>query len=591
MQKISDLRALMKERNLDGYIIPSGDAHASEYMSSYWRVRAWISGFTGSAGILVVTHDKAGLWTDGRYHIQAARELEGTGIDLFKDGERDVPTHLKFLADNLPLGGKLGFDGRTTSANEFKNIKNALKDKAITYAYEEDLAGQLWKDRPPMPTAKAFEHEPQFAGLAAAGKLAKVRDKMKEKGFSAYLVAPLDEIAWLLNIRGFDVPNLPVVYAFVLITENEAHVFIDPDKITDISVKLAAQGFTLHDYNALPEFLSKLTGSKLYYNGLKTNMLITEAVSEGITTESKPIYDIIPMLKAVKSQEEIANIKNAFIKESVVLVKMLKWLDEAVKADSVQKLKEGDIARKLEELRKQQPHFLFDSFATIPAYGPNAAQAHYSPDTDGAQLKADGFLLVDTGGQYLDGTTDTTRTITIGPLTDEMKRDFTLVLQGHIAIARAEFLSGTTGSALDILARLPLWQDGQNYRHGTGHGLGYCLSVHEGPHGITPRHNPVALAPGMLISNEPGIYKEGRYGIRTESIVLVVNKQKNSDGEFLALETITHCPIDLNAIMAEMLTPVERDWLNNYHATTYETLSPHLNDDEREWLKQATRPI
>jgi len=589
--KLAALRELMLKKGIDGYVIPSGDAHGSGYVPDYWRTREWFSGFTGSAGTVVVTADKAGLWTDGRYFIQAANELKGSGIELYKVGEPGVPSYKEFLQKNLPQIGKLAFDGRVLAASEFETLKSTLKDKNIIYAYQDDYVGGLWKDRPSLPVKPAFEHEQRFAGLSASEKLSKVRKKMKDKNFTAYLTAGLDDVAWLLNIRGWDLPNLPVVYSYGLISETEAHIFMDPAKIEDISAKLTFQGFTLHGYDELANFLATFVTEKLYYNPAKANVMLVESIPKNVKTAKKPVDDIIPLLKAVKSPEELANIKNAFIKEGVAMVKMLKWISEALTGGNFLRYKEGDVVRALENFRKEQAYYLCDSFPTIAAYGGNGAQAHYNSGAEGAPLHADGFLLVDTGGQYLDGTTDTTRTIALGRLTDEMKRDFTLVLKGHIAFSRAKFLKGTTGSALDVLARMPLWEVGLNYNHGTGHGLGYCLNVHEGPHNAATRHNVTELTPGMLITNEPAIYKEGRYGIRTENVLVVVENEKTPDGTFFSFESITHCPIDLRAINTSLLTDIERNWLNNYHRRTYDTLAPLLSPDECQWLKVATREI
>lgn len=590
MDKLKELRALMDSQGLDAYIIPSGDAHGSGYTAPYWQSRAWFSGFTGSSGLVVVTKDKAGLWTDGRYFIQAARELEGSGIDLFKSEEPGVPKYEQFLADNLPKYGEVGFDGRVITCSNFDKLKSALEEKSALYSYYEDLVGVLWKDRPLMPTEKAFEHEPKFAGKPSSGKLADVREVMKEKGLSAILVVGLDDVAWLLNIRGHDIPGTPVVYSYALVTETEAHVFISLSKVLEISSKLSSQGFTLHEYDSIDNFLKTFKTNKLFYNPERTNVLVAQSIPASVTKVTAPENDIILNMKAVKSETELSNIKNAYIKEGAVLVKALKWIDEQL-ASGAASLKEGDVADKVTALRGEQADYLFDSFTTIAAYGPNAAQAHYRQEGAGADIKPEGFFLLDTGGQYLDGTTDTTRTIAAGPLSDEMKRDFTLVLKGHIALAQAVFLSGTMGIQLDVLARLPLWESGQNYRHGTGHGIGYCLSVHEGPHSVSQHPIAKALKIGMILSNEPGIYKEGRFGIRTENTLLVAEKMKTDDGIFLEFENLTYCPIDTRAIDAALLTDTERDWVNAYHEKVYETLSARLSDDEREWLKNAVKPI
>ena len=588
MDKLAEIRKLMKDRGIDAYIVPSTDSHTAERTTDHWKARAWMSGFTGSSGTLVVMQDMAGIWTDGRYHIQAEKELAGSGIELFRFGTPDIPTHVKFLADKLASGSKVGFDGRTMSTASFDILREKLKEKSIGYHYTEDLVGQIWKDRPPLPSEKAFLHVPPFATTSASKKLETVRGKMKEKGFDFYLVSALDAVAWLLNIRGRDIPNIPMVYAHVLVSATKTHVFIDQSKLEGISGKLTSEGIILHDYDSLPDFLGELKEGKIYYNADATNVLLSETIPTELSKVNSPVDDIIAPLKAVKSDADIANIKNAFIKEGVAMVKTLKWIDDNV-ADG--KMRESDVAVMMTNNRKPQKDYYCDAFSSICAYGENAAQAHYSPGPEGAQIKPDGFLLIDTGGNYLDGTTDTTRTIAVGPLTDEMKRDFTLVLKGHIALDRAIFLKGTTGPAIDVLARLPMWQTGQNYGHGTGHGIGYFLAVHEGPHSIAMRKNDVALVPGMLASNEPGIYKEGRYGIRTECIILVVPKMTTPDGEFYGFENLTHCPIDKRAIQTDMLTPEERDWINSYHKRTRETLTPYLSPAEQAWLKDATEAI
>ncbi|MCL2456117.1 MAG: aminopeptidase P family protein [Defluviitaleaceae bacterium] len=602
-KKIASLRALMAERGVDAYVIFGGDDHASEYAAGFWRAREWLSGFTGSMGILVVTRDEAGLWTDGRYFIQAEKELRGSGIKIFRIGEPDVPTYRAFLARKIPDGGTLGFDGRTLMVSEFSRIKEAFREekileenfleensrgKKINFAYDDDLVGILWRDRPPLPREKSFAHPPRFAGKTSAEKLRDVRAKMKEKNFSAYLVTALDSVAWLLNIRGRDIKNLPVAYAFALVTETEAHVFADENKIP------APQNFFSHDYDALPAFLKNFSTRKLFFNPDTTNVLLANE------TKNIAADDIITLLKAVKTESEIANIKNAFVKEGVAMTKLLCRIDTQLPKN------EGEVVRAMQKFRAEQADYLCESFATIAAFGENAAQAHYNSGETGADLRREGFLLIDTGGQYLDGTTDTTRTVCLGEISPEMRRDFTLVLKGHIALATAVFLSGTTGTHLDILARAPLWRDGKNYAHGTGHGVGYCLSVHEGPQNISRAVNSVALVPGMLITNEPAFYKENEYGIRTENVLLVVEKEKRDgknffarenekekrDGNiFFAFENLTFCPIDKRAIAPELLTEAERDWLNDYHKRTFEMLSPFLRGAELEWLKNATSEL
>ena len=587
-EKLTALRALMKERGIDAYLIPSGDAHASEYVAGYWKARAWFSGFTGSSATVVVTQTEAGLWTDGRYFIQAANELEGSGIDLYKMDLSGEPDYREFLAEKLPKGGKLGFDGQIVTLEDHEKTCDALKNREITYVYTEDLIGLIWDDRPALPTAPAFEHELRFAGTPASEKLTAVREKMAKHEVTAYLVTALDNIAWLMNIRGRDIPFTPVVYAYALITMDSAHVFINRDKVADFAQNLIAQGFTLHDYDGLPEFLQKLpTCGKLLLDPASTNVLLNEALPETMPIKKDLETDIITMLKAVKTPNELENACNAYLKESVVLVRLIKWIKEY---PDISTLTEGDIARKITSLRQEQADFLEDGFSTVAAYGANAAQAHYNPGPVGDSLKAEGFLLVDTGGQYLDGTTDTTRTIPLGPITAEMKRNFTLVLKGYMALASVVFPEGTTGVQLDALARLPLWEHGLDFRHGTGHGIGYCLAVHEGPQGVSKR-SKIALEPGMLLSNEPAFYVDGEYGIRTENIEAVVTYSETEYGAFYCFSTMTYCPIETSAIDISLLTPDEIKYLNQYHARTYEFLAPLLTDEERVWLMDATRPI
>ena len=588
MNKLSEIRVLMAERDLDAYIVTNNDPHGAERTTGHWNARAWVSGFTGSSGTLIIMKDMAGLWTDGRYHIQAANELRDSGIDLFKYGIPDVPTHTKYLSDKLPKDGRLGFNGQTFIASSFSGLKKELESKSISYHYKDDLVDMIWNDRPNLSQNKAFLHEPPFATTPASKKIETVRTKMEEKNYDYYLVSGLDAVAWLLNIRGYDMPNVPMIYGHVFVTATETHFFVDQAKLEGIEDRLINEGVTLHAYESLPEFLGGLSEGKIYYNSASTNVLLSEAIPPGLDFDNKPEQDITSPLKAVKSEADIANIRNAFIKEGAVMVKAMKWIDENVANGN---LHESDVVNVLTDLRKKQKDYVMDAFSTICAYGENAAQAHYSSGIKGSPIKPEGFLLIDTGGNYLDGTTDTTRTISVGSLTEQMRTDFTLVLKGHIALSNAVFLKGTTGPAIDILARHPIWQSGQNFSHGTGHGIGYFLSVHEGPHSISISKNAVALEPGMLISNEPGIYKEGQYGIRTECIIHVMPYLTTPDGEFYAFENLTICPIDIKALNKDLLTADEITWINDYHKKIRETLTPYLTIDELMWLKRATEEI
>ncbi|MCL2377920.1 MAG: aminopeptidase P family protein [Defluviitaleaceae bacterium] len=588
MDKLQALRGLMKERGIDAYVITNGDPHSSGYVAGHWKARTWFSGFTGSNGTVVVTHNQVGLWTDGRYFIQAEQELSGTGITLFKMDTPGTPKYDEYLAKELPHGGKLGFDGRVMTMKAYEELAESLKAKEITYVYTEDIIGLIWDDRPALPGTSAFEHIPRFAGLPAKEKLAAVRDNMAKHDLTAYLAVALDDIAWLMNIRGHDMPFAPVVNAYALITTGTAHIFIDRSKVATLAANLEVQGFSLHDYDEIAGFLSNLpTEGKLVYNPEKTNMLLIESLPKGLPTKSDLPADIIMMLKAVKSDIELSNSRNAYIKESAVLVRAIKWLMET---PDISALKESDVAKELTRLRTQQPDFLQDAFSTIAAYGPNAALAHYSPGPVGSSLKPDGFFLIDTGGNYLDGTTDTTRTLAVGQLTPEMKRHFTLVLKGYLAVVRTVFPKGMTGMQLDALARTALWEHGLDFRHGTGHGIGYCLCVHEGPQGMSPK-SKIEFEPGMLLSVEPGYYEAGAYGIRTENIVEVYEHSETEYGKFYGFKPLMYCPIDKTAIDIEQLNKTEICQLNEYHKMTYDLLAPKLTEDERAWLYEATRPI
>lgn len=591
--KLDDLRYIMIKKGIDAYIIPGSDAHQSEYIADYWCTRQWLSGFTGSNGLVAVTEDEAGLWTDGRYFAQAEQELAKSGIELFKMNEKGVPTYSRWLAQKLlKATPTIGFDGRVLSLREFEKLKSI--NKKATFKYNEDIAGDLWKDRPPLPIAPAFVHDITFTGKSSEEKLKLVRDQMQKKHAHIYLVAALDDIAWLANIRGSDIQNTPVVYSYLLITMDHAYLFIDEQKFTDNKFdnkfkdkfeKKFENKFTLCPYQSVFDYVREISQNKsILYDPGKISVKLFDAIPD--TAKSIRSDSIIAELKAIKNHIEIKNMQNAFIKEGVVMVQFLKWLSEQDLTGQKTAIYEMDIQAKISKLRQIQKYNLGDSFTTIAAYGENAAIVHYSPKvSQNSKLKPEGFLLVDTGGQYLDGTTDITRTIVLGPLTQEMRRDFTLVLKGHIALARSKFLQGATGTNLDILARQYLWQEGKDYKHGTGHGIGYCLGVHEGPHNIHPKINKYELVPGMLCTNEPGLYKKGHYGIRLENVMLVKESVKNEYGTFLEFQIMTLCPIDTTAIDVSLLNQEEIDFLNGYHRQVYETLSPYLSQSEREWLK------
>ena len=587
--RIEALRKLMKENKMDAYIIPSFDAHQSEYVAEHWKCRQWISGFTGSAGTVVITLDDAGLWADGRYYIQAENQLQDSGIRLFRAVDPGVPSYTEWLKEVLKEGSIIGFDGNVFSVDLVKNMEKAFKPKGISLKMELDLINELWEDRPEIPKGSIFVHEIKYAGKSRVEKLAEVRKEMKDKGATHYLLTSLDDIAWLLNIRGNDVPNNPVAIANVVVAQDKCYLFVDPSKVPPaVKLELEAEGILLKNYNEIQQFLKELTmRDTIIFDINKTNACLYNAINLDVAKTECP--NITTKLKAVKNEIEIENLKCCEINDGVAMVKFIKWLKESVDEEEITEISADE---KLEGFRKQQELFVSPSFDTIAGYKDHAAMMHYKANGETQYtLKNEGFFLVDSGGQYLNGTIDTTRTIALGKLTEEEKTDFTLVLQGFIALSSAKFLHGATGSNLDILARQPIWEHGLDYKCGTGHGVGFFLNVHEGPQSISKVPNNVKLEKGMIITNEPGIYKEGKHGIRTENIMLVVEDEKTEFGQFMKFEAITYCPIDLAAINKDMLSKREKQWLNNYHKDVYAKLAPHLDEEERAWLKEETREI
>lgn len=578
----------MQAEKADAFIIPSTDPHMSEYVAPHWQSREWISGFTGSAGTVVVTRDKAGLWTDSRYFLQAAQQLEGTGIALYKEMLPETPSISEFLCGELEAGSTVGIDGYVFSMLDARQLQKELANKQIELKSMADPMDSIWTDRPALPQAPACIYGTQYAGRTCREKLEDIRQEMKQAGAQALLLPALDEIAWTLNLRGSDVHCNPVVVSYLLIDEEEAHYFIEPQKLTpEVKAYLEDNRVTCHAYTDLLSYLRQLKASTLLLTPGKTNQAVSEAVPEScrIVEGASPVA----LLKAIRNEQEIAGLRKAMQRDGVALVKFLKWLEEAVPGGQETEI---SVDRKLHELRAAQPLYKGESFDTIAGYGAHAAIVHYeaTPETD-VPLQPRGFLLLDSGAQYLDGTTDITRTIALGPLTEEEKTDYTLILKGHIDLAMAVFPEGTRGAQLDVLARLPIWQHHMNFLHGTGHGVGHFLNVHEGPQSIRMNENPVALRAGMLTSNEPGVYKAGSHGIRTENLVLTVPAGEGMFGRYLKFETMTLCPICTKGIVRELLTQEETDWLNQYHRTVYEKLSPDLDEDERYWLKKACEKI
>ncbi len=588
-EKLQALRELMKEKGMNAYVIPSFDAHQSEYVPEHWKSRAWISGFTGSAGTVVVTLDEAGLWTDGRYFIQAEKELQGSEIKLFKMRQPGVPTYSEWIRDVLKEGGCLGFDGKVFSYNQAKELEGKLRDKNIKIDDRFDLVDLIWKDRPELPLEKVYIHEVKYTGKSTKEKLSIVREEMKKNGAGYYILSSLDDIAWLFNIRGNDVRNNPVTISYGLVSMDAATLFIDSRKVTDeVKNFLKENDVELKEYE---EIASTLNGIDENINVFFDPNKISRWLYGCMPKANKKITgkDIVMLLKTIKNEAEIENLRKCHVKDSVAMVKFLYWLDNAIHGEEITEISASD---KLEGFRKQQEGFIGTSFDTIAGYKDHAAMMHYkATEANQYTLKPEGMLLVDSGGQYFDGTTDITRTIILGQITEEEKRDFTYVLKGHIALCRAKFLHGVTGTNLDILARLPLWEKGIDYKCGTGHGVGYLLSVHEAPQRFSIEYNDTILDKGMVITNEPGVYKEGKHGIRTENTLLVAEDQLTDSGQFMKFELLSFCPIDLEGVDASLLTDIEKDWFNDYHKKVYEKLSPYLNDEEREWLKKETREI
>lgn len=578
----------MQNEGIQAFIIPSTDPHLSEYVAPHWKSREWISGFTGSAGTVVITSEKAGLWTDSRYFLQAAQQLAGTEVELYKEMLPETPGIPAFLSATLQKGDAVGIDGKMFSAAEVELLQEELAKSHITVRNVPDPMNALWADRPPMPEAPAFVYDLQYAGKSFAEKLPLIRKEMEKAGAEALLLSALDEIAWTLNVRGSDVHCNPVVVSYLLIDQEEVHYFIRPQKVTnELAAYIEENKIQVHPYEDIACFLGRLQAESILANPAKTNYAIYSAIRPDcrIVEGASPVS----LLKAIRNEQEIKGIHDAMQRDGVALVKFLKWLEEAVPTGRETEI---SVDRQLHAFRAAQPLYMGESFDTIAGYKEHGAIVHYeaTPETDVA-LKPEGLLLLDSGAQYLDGTTDITRTIALGALTEEERTDYTLILKGHIALAMAVFPEGTRGAQLDVLARMPIWKQRMNFLHGTGHGVGHFLNVHEGPQSIRMNENPVALQAGMVTSNEPGVYKAGSHGVRIENLVLTVPAGEGMFGNYLKFETITLCPICKKGIVTELLTNEEIDWLNDYHRMVYVKLSPDLNPDEKEWLKEACSPV
>ena len=588
-ERLARLRREMAQRGMDGYVVVTDDFHGSEYVGDYFKARAYLSGFTGSAGTLVVLPDRAALWTDGRYFLQAAEQLTGSTIELMRMGQPGVPAIGAFLAQHLPEGGVLGFDGRTVSSSFAGTLEKALEAKHIRFAGGEDLVDAVWPDRPALSDRPVWELT--GCGLSREEKLAKLREKMAAADAAYLLLTSLTEIAWALNLRGGDVACTPVFLSFLLIGREDAQLCIQPQAVpADIVEKLTACGVTLRPYGSIYDILRALpAGTRVMADSATANYRIMESLSH---TEVLDQPSPAVLMKACKTQEETDGFRAVHIKDGAALCRFLYWLKTRIGEEPMTEL---SAAAKLAAFRAEQPDFLDLSFDTIAGYGPHGAIVHYdpTPETD-VPLHPEGLLLVDSGAHYRQGTTDVTRTIALGPVTQEEKRMFTLVLKGHLALAAARFPHGATGENLDVLARLPLWEQGLDYNHGSGHGVGFILSVHEGPQSFRWRSTDgrrIPLEEGMVISNEPGYYEAGKFGIRHENLVLVRAGDKTEFGQFMYLEPLTMAPFDRDAIDVALLTEPELALLNDYHKLVYDTVAPLLPAEEQAWLAAATAPL
>ena len=589
-ERLIAIRNFMQAAKLDAFIIPSTDAHLSEYPPKRWESRKWISGFTGSAGTAVVTREKAGVWTDSRYFLQATAELEGTGFDLFKMGQPGTPEMNAWIIEQVGRGGTVGIDGLVYAASDAKALKAALDSREIRLETTLDPFAEVWKDRPEIPKNKVFLLPEEITGESAKSKIERIRVELGRLGADGLIAVTLDAVAWIFNMRGSDVDFNPVAVAYGYVSKKESVLFADEEKLDDLTKNtLLKQGVKIDDYDRIFSYVASLPeNSAVCLTGNKINYKLYQTLPA--TCRVIDVPSPVDMMKAVKNETELSGFRHAMVKDGVALVKFFMWLEEAVSEGNVTEI---TVDEKLREFRSQQDLFVGESFSTIAGYAGNGAVIHYraQPGTC-LNVESKGLLLIDSGGQYMDGTTDITRTVAVGKLTKQMREDYTNVLKGHIGIATAVYPEGTRGSQLDVLARKALWDNCQAYWHGTGHGIGHFLNVHEGPQNIRLEENPTVFRVGMVTSNEPGIYRANEYGIRIENLVVTQEyKQTDDFGTFYNFETITLCPIDTKPIVKKLLTKKEIKWLNTYHEMVYNKLKKHLNKTEKEWLKEKTRPI
>lgn len=588
-QRLESLREVMRREHLSAFIFPSTDAHQSEYVADHWQGRTWISGFNGSAGTAVVTMKSAALWTDSRYFLAAEEQLKGTEFQLMKLKIAGTPTISEWLAQELQgENAEVGLDGMVNSYHETMGLVADLrKSGGITVRTNLDPLGLIWTDRPAIP-ANPVEIQPmEFAGESVASKISRIRTALRQRHADGMLISALDDIAWTLNLRGTDVHCVPVFVSYLLISSQQVSLYVDSAKINDeVKAYLTENGISLYPYNKVAEGLERYSEYNILLDGDETSYFLWKTVKcQEIIAGNSPV----PAMKAQKNDREIAGFRQAMLRDGVAMVKFLRWLKPAVEAGGQTEI---SIDRKLTSLRAEQHLFRDISFDTIAGYQAHGAIVHYeaTPETDVA-LKPEGLILIDSGAQYQDGTTDITRTIALGPVTEEMKHVYTQVLKGHIQLELAKFPDGASGTQLDALARECMWREGYNYLHGTGHGVGSYLSVHEGPHQIRMEWKPTPLRAGMTVTDEPGLYLSGKFGVRIENTLLIKDYQTTEFGKYLQMESLTLCPIDLTPVDFSMLQPEEIEWLDTYHRDVFEKLSPYLEGEDLEWLREATRPV
>ena len=593
-ERLTALREEMKRRSIDIYVVPTADFHESEYVGEHFKARKFITGFTGSAGTAVITLKEAGLWTDGRYFVQAEKQLEGSTVTLYRMAEEGVPAVEEFVKDKLPQGGCIGFDGRTVNGAWGEKFAAIAEEKGGSLSVGEDLIDLIWTDRPELSRAPLFILEEKYSGKSTAEKIKDVRAKMAEEGADVHILTSLCDIAWLLNIRGGDIQSVPVVLSYLVLTRDQCIWFLQEEVVDDtIRAYLKENHIETRPYDDIYTYVPTIPESTVVLmNKSSVNYRICNELNKNIQVINKP--NPTELMKAVKNPVEVDNTRLAHVKDGVAVTKFMYWLKTNIGKIPMTEISASDY---LEARRREQENFIDLSFTTISAYGVNAAMMHYSatPESN-TVLKPEGFLLVDSGGHYYEGTTDITRTFVLGPISDEMKQHFTAVCRSNMKLANAKFLYGACGLNLDILARGPLWDMGIDYKCGTGHGVGYILNVHEGPNGfrwkiVPERHDSGVLEEGMITTDEPGVYLEGKYGIRTENELVCRKAEKNEYGQFMEFENITYAPIDLDGIDPEQMSPREKQMLNDYHKKVYEVLSPYMTEEENEWLKKYTRAI